>query len=135
MNGDEKTTVPARAGGVRWADLATGDPDRAAAFYCALFGWKAHEHRANGGMLTKLCRGTDPVASIYRLSKMQLQQGIPSHWTPYMGVPDLEVAARRAEALGGTVLVAPFAVDGMARIALILDPVGAAMGLWQDDAP
>jgi len=30
------------------------------------------------------------------------------------------------------VAVEPFIVEGVARIALIVDPVGAAFGLWED---
>jgi predicted enzyme related to lactoylglutathione lyase len=38
---------------------------------------------------------------------------------------------RRATALGGTVIAQPFVVSGIARIALILDSVGALIGLWE----
>jgi predicted enzyme related to lactoylglutathione lyase len=38
---------------------------------------------------------------------------------------------QRAVALGGEVIVHPFAVEGTARIALILDCVGAQVGLWE----
>jgi predicted enzyme related to lactoylglutathione lyase len=40
-------------------------------------------------------------------------------------------AASRAALLGGTVIVDPFVVSGVARIALILDSVGAVVGLWE----
>jgi predicted enzyme related to lactoylglutathione lyase len=33
--------------------------------------------------------------------------------------------------LGGTVIVDPFLVSGIARIALVLDSVGALIGLWE----
>ena len=33
--------------------------------------------------------------------------------------------------LGGRVIVPPFVVSGIARIALILDSVGAHVGLWE----
>jgi uncharacterized protein len=38
---------------------------------------------------------------------------------------------QRAAAFGGEVIVRPFAVDCTARIALILDCVGAQVGLWE----
>ncbi|MGB8102955.1 MAG: hypothetical protein WCF47_01665 [Pseudolabrys sp.] len=40
-------------------------------------------------------------------------------------------AVRQAALLGGTVVVHPFLVSGVARIALILDSVGALVGLWE----
>jgi predicted enzyme related to lactoylglutathione lyase len=54
-----------------------------------------------------------------------------SHWTPYVRVNDIEHAARRAAQIGGEVVVEPFLVSGVARIALILDAVGAVVGLWE----
>ena len=56
---------------------------------------------------------------------------MPSHWTAYVRVDDAEEAARRVASLGGEVLVRPFAVAELARIALIADPAGALLGLWQ----
>ena len=44
----------------------------------------------------------------------------------------IDALSARARKLGATVAVEPFVVDGMARIALIVDPVGAAFGLWAD---
>jgi predicted enzyme related to lactoylglutathione lyase len=54
-----------------------------------------------------------------------------SHWTPYVRVNDIERAAGRSARCGGTVVVDPFLVSGVARIALILDSVGAVVGLWE----
>ena len=48
-----------------------------------------------------------------------------------MRVNDIEHVAGRATQFGGTVVVDPFLVSGVARIALILDSVGAVVGLWQ----
>jgi predicted enzyme related to lactoylglutathione lyase len=56
---------------------------------------------------------------------------VPSHWTPYLRVDDVDTVVQRAVALGGEVIVHPFVVDGTARIALILDGVGAHVGLWE----
>jgi uncharacterized protein len=46
-------------------------------------------------------------------------------------VDDINAATRRVLAAGGRVVVQPFDVDGMARIALVIDTVGALLGLWQ----
>jgi predicted enzyme related to lactoylglutathione lyase len=54
-----------------------------------------------------------------------------SHWTPYVRVSDIERAVERAAQFGGRVVVDPFLVSGVARIALILDSVGAVVGLWE----
>jgi predicted enzyme related to lactoylglutathione lyase len=56
---------------------------------------------------------------------------VPSHWTPYVRVDDVDAVVHRAVALGGEVIVRPFVIEGAARIALILDDVGAQVGLWE----
>jgi predicted enzyme related to lactoylglutathione lyase len=46
-------------------------------------------------------------------------------------VDDVNDAAARAVSFGGRLIVRPFVVSGIARIALILDSVGAQFGLWE----
>jgi predicted enzyme related to lactoylglutathione lyase len=119
------------AGRFCWVDLAATDAERAKDFYGQLFGWASHEQSANGGSFTRLRLSDQDVGSIYQLKHAHLDHGMPSHWTPYIQVHNVDDAARRATALGGNVIVRPFDVFGVARIALILDSVGAQVGLWE----
>jgi predicted enzyme related to lactoylglutathione lyase len=114
-----------------WLDLAAADADRAKAFYARLFGWTFHDQHANGGTFTCLRSGSQNLGSLYALSPRQLAHGVPSHWTPYVRVVDLDAAAARAVDLGGRLVIAPFEVAHTAHIALIEDAVGALVGLWQ----
>ncbi len=114
-----------------WLDLAATDADSAKLFYRNLFGWTSHEQPANGGSFTRLRRSDQDVGSIYQLRQTLLERGMSSHWTPYVRVSSVKDAVRRAAALGGTVIVHPFVVSGIAQIALILDSVGALVGLWE----
>ena len=115
-----------------WHDLAAADAPAAERVYRAVFGWTAAVQRANGGSFLRLRSGHCDVGSLYPLSRAQLDAGVPSHWTSYVRVDDVDAAARRVQDAGGRVLVAPFAVDGTAVIAVIADPAGAMLGLWQD---
>jgi uncharacterized protein len=119
------------AGRFCWLDLAASDADSAKVFYRKLFGWTSHEQPANGGSFTRLRLSNEDIGSIYQLREALLNNGMPSHWTPYVRVDNAEDAVRRAVLLGGTVIVHPFVVSGTARIALILDSVGAMVGLWE----
>ena len=112
-----------------WAEL--GSPDAAAAkqFYTTLFGWSA-EDRPMGPdayytMLTLAGRG---VAALY-----QLEPGTTSapHWLSYIAVENASRSADRARALGGEVLVEPFDVLDVGRMALVQDPTGAVVALWE----
>jgi predicted enzyme related to lactoylglutathione lyase len=115
-----------------WVDLAATDASRALGFYTELFGWDAVIQPANGGSFVRLTQGARDVGSLYPLRRSALHSGAGSHWTPYVRVDDVDAASHRALSLGAAVAVEPFVVDGMARIALIVDPVGAAIGLWED---
>jgi uncharacterized protein len=114
-----------------WLDLAATDADSAKAFYRGMFGWTSHEQQANGGSFIRLRLSDRDVGSIYQLRETLLEHGMSSHWTPYVRVNDVEDSIQRAALCGGTVVVHPFLVSGVARIALILDSVGALVGLWE----
>lgn len=122
---------PARLGAFCWLDLAATDAERAKPFYAQAFGWTFSEQQANGGSFTRCLAGGQDVASLYQLNKAQVERGVPSHWTPYLRVASVEATVRVIAALEGRLVVAPFDVQGTARIALIEDAVGALIGLWQ----
>jgi predicted enzyme related to lactoylglutathione lyase len=120
----------AKAGQFCWTDLAATDTARATAFYGQLFGWTSHEQSANGGNITRLRLAGDDVGSLYQMNHDLIEQGARSHWTPYIRVDDVDDTARRVNLLGGRVIVRPFVVSDIARIALIQDSIGASIGLW-----
>jgi predicted enzyme related to lactoylglutathione lyase len=118
-----------RPGNFCWLDLAAVDSGRAQIFYRDVFGWVAAERQANGGTYMNLQSAGRSVGSLYQLSPRHLAQQVPSHWTPYVRVDDVDVTARRAATSGGSVVVQPFDVAGVARIAMLTDSVGALVGL------
>jgi predicted enzyme related to lactoylglutathione lyase len=109
-----------------WVDLGTADPGAAGAFYAAVLGW---EIGPSGGPETAdyhlaLVDGKS-VAGIYRG-----QGGTPA-WTSYVSVDDAAAAAARAAALGGSVAMGPMQVMDLGRSALLIDPQGAAVAVWE----
>ena len=114
-----------------WLDLAATDASRAKTFYQAMFGWSAVDCAANGGYFTRLSLSGRDVGSLYQLNRMQIDHGVPSHWMPYVRVADVAGAVENAVRLGGNVIVHPFVVSGIARIAFVLDATGAQLGLWE----
>lgn len=124
--------APAPVGRFCWVDLAATDASRAVDFYTGLFGWSARVQPANGGTFVGLAYKGRDLGSLYQMNQSACEAGVPSHWTPYVRVADVRSASRRARELGGSVAVEPFAVDGMARIAIIVDAVGATLGIWEE---
>ncbi len=114
-----------------WIDLATADSEAARLFYCRLFEWTAHDRRAGQGRFSAFSHREMPVASAYQLTRRQIECGVPSHWTPYVCVANVDATASKAVGLGGQVIVPPHDVAGVARISVLCDPAGALIGLWQ----
>lgn len=130
-----KASSKERSGRVCWVDLATADEQLAKTFYCRLFRWSVEDRVAASGRFSAFGCAGEPVASMYQLNRAQLAGGVPSHWTAYVAVPDVDLAATDAERLGGRIVAPPQTVGGIARIGLIADPTGALVGLWQTSGP
>ena len=60
--------------------------------------------------------------------------GVPPHWNLYVTVPSADQAAERATSLGADLLDAPFDVMQQGRMAIIRDPTGAVVQLWEPKA-
>jgi|Tabmets5t2r1_1033131.scaffolds.fasta_scaffold08366_3 uncharacterized protein len=114
------------AGTFSWVDLGTTDAAGARAFYGGLFGWQTEDMTSNQGTYT-MCRlqGRD-VAGIHEHAA---DQG--TGWGSSVSVDDADRATARARELGATVLAEPFEVLGAGRTAVLRDPAGAVVSLWQ----
>ena len=110
-----------------WIDLGTSDTDGAKAFYAGLFGWDLEDVPAGEGSTYTICRlqGRD-VAGIHRHT---VDEG--TGWSSSISVDDVDAATATARELGGTVLTEPADLPGVARMAQIADPGGAAVVLSQ----
>jgi len=117
-----------------WTELDTLDPAGAKAFYTALLGWSVEE--APGAQAAMFQKAGQDVAAVNALPPDQAARGVPSHWNIYVSVADVAAASAKAVELGGSVLVPPGAVDigDFGIMAVIEDPTGAALGLWQPKA-
>lgn len=114
-----------------WVDLATTEPVGAKAFYGGLFGWEAEDTvGGDGGTYTMLGIDGDPVAGLYEMEAGRREMGIPAHWFSYVSVESADATAARVDALGGRNFGARDAAE-MGRMAVVVDPSGAAVGLWE----
>jgi predicted enzyme related to lactoylglutathione lyase len=115
-----------------WVDLATTDADAAKRFYTNLFGWEAEEMPAgDAGTYTMFRLNGSWVAALYQQPDEQRARGVPPNWVSYVTVADVEDAAADAQELGGAVIAEPFDVDDAGRMAVVADPTGAVLALWE----
>jgi uncharacterized protein len=111
-----------------WTDLSTSDPAAARDFYTKVFGWKVEVNPdpQYGGYALAKAGGKD-VAGI---GPKQMEQQ-PSAWTVYIGTPNAAETAKKAEAAGAKIIAPVMEVGDQGHMAIIQDPTGAYLGLWQ----
>jgi uncharacterized protein len=126
----ERTSHP--HGTFSWVDLATTDPEGAKAFYSRLFGWEGEDMPAGEGMTYTMFRlGGRYVSAVSDQRQEEQAAGIPPHWNSYVTVDDVDAVAARVPELGGTLLAPPFDVLDAGRMAVLADPTGAVLSLWE----
>ena len=109
-----------------WSELTTSDLAKSKAFYSSVFGWEwggaaeYAEAKVNGRTIA----GVMP-------RRPDIPADVPDNWLVYFGSADLDTDVNKASAAGATVIVPPTAIPNSGRFAVITDPEGAAVGLFQ----
>jgi len=114
-----------------WLDLSSGDAAGSRDFYSKLFGWKVEvnpDPQYGGYALATI--GGKNVAGIG--PKMSAEA--PTAWTVYIRTGDAADTVKKTKAAGGGVMVEPMAVGDQGTMAIIQDPSGAFLGVWQPNA-
>jgi predicted enzyme related to lactoylglutathione lyase len=120
------------AGTFCWAELCTTDSEAAKKFYCDMFGWDYHDDPVGpDAVYTMLQQQSKNVGALYQRNPQQAEQGVPPHWGSYVSVSAVDAAAGQARELGGHVIMEPFDVFDIGRMAVLADPTGAVFSLWQ----
>src|SRR5438552_194226 len=116
-------------GTFNWAELVTSDSAAAKAFYSALFGWQTVDNPIpDDGVYTIALIDGKSAAALYESNEQ------PPHWNSYVTVAGVDESASRVAELGGTLLAEPFDVMDVGRMAVLQDPTGAALALWEPRA-
>ena len=118
------TPVQTALGAFVWHDLATRDPQRAEQFYTALLGWQTEQP----GELDYRMIVADgkPHGGFWPPA----EEGLPSGWIGHVLVDDVDAAADRAKAAGGSLLFGPTDAPEGRRFAVIRDPEGAVVSAY-----
>jgi predicted enzyme related to lactoylglutathione lyase len=109
-----------------WAELVTSDADAAKSFYAALLGWSYDDQPMGEGQVYSMADlGGSTVAALFASSEQ------PPHWNCYVTVASADETAGRVAALGGSVIAEPFDVFAAGRMAVLSDPTGGVMSVWE----
>lgn len=119
-------------GSIGWFDLTVPDAAGVRDFYREVAGWTSTEvdmggyadylmHRADGTAVAGVCHDRGP------------NEGLPLQWLAYVTVADVDHSSAQVERLGGAVLRPVTAMGGMGRYAIVRDPAGAVLALFQPE--
>lgn len=118
-----------KPGTIGWHDLTVENAEQVRAFYEAVAGWEADPVEMGGySDFNMRPAAGEPVAGVCHARGSNA--GLPPVWLIYVIVEDLDASLSSCAELGGTVVAPPRSM-GEARYAVIRDPAGAALGLYQ----
>ena len=109
-------------------ELSSTDIGAAKSFYGKLFDWQLEDVPMSADMTYTMIKVGDGTGG--GMMK-QMIPGAPSFWLSYVMVDDIKASTAKAEKLGAKVMQGVTEVMDMGWLSVIVDPTGAALGLWQ----
>jgi predicted enzyme related to lactoylglutathione lyase len=117
-----------------WAELCAPDAGPVRSFYRAVFGWDAVEvpmvMPAGEVGYTVFVTGRAERAGLLP-AEGAFGPAAPPYWLAYIGAADADLLAARTGELGGEVLVEPFDVPRIGRIAILAGRCGEPFAVMQ----
>jgi predicted enzyme related to lactoylglutathione lyase len=109
-------------------ELNTTDIQKAKAFYSKLFAWMLEDVQMGpSGTYTMIQPGSGTGGGMLQ----HPMAGEPSRWLAYVHVDDINAATQKAQSLGAEIVKDVTEVPGAGWLSIIIDPTGAALGLWK----
>ncbi|MFN0154648.1 MAG: VOC family protein [Gaiella sp.] len=122
---------PAATGVFAWDELMSEDVEASRRFYTEVAGWRSKDMDMSG-MTYTMFQAADGQDVAGLMAKPEMAP--TSAWLTYLANEDTDASVKKAESLGATTLAEPFDITGIGRIAILVDPAGAAFGLFQSTA-
>lgn len=121
------STATATIGKFVWHEQVSSDPKQAQDFYTQLFGWDAEVFKSGEVDYTMISSGGQSHGG-YGTA----QEGAPPpHWLSHVRVENVDETIDKAKNAGGKLLAGPFEMGDVGRMAIIGDPQGAFVGIYQ----
>ena len=114
-----------------WIELFTTDPDAAATFYRDLFGWDQVTTGEEFGGYRNFLLGDAMIAGCMTNTT---PEAVPNVWVVYLASSDAAATVAAAKAQGMHVAVEAMPVGDLGTMAMVSDPGGAMVGIWQSAA-
>ncbi len=111
-----------------WGDLFTAEPEAAIDFYTRLFRWTTETYGEGDNTYTILFNGDHPIAGVVQRDA-PADAPVRARWLGYVSVSNISEAVKKAEYLGGKVLVSSREMPDRGELAIVADPEGTPIGL------
>jgi uncharacterized protein len=115
-----------------WFEYVSKDAPKAQGFFGELFGWSTKSVPMPDGPYTMIAAPDGPTIGGYFASP---DGGAQASWLPYLRVGSAADGATKVKSLGGSIMKEPFKVGDFATMAVVVDPLGAPLALWQPTKP
>lgn len=126
----DNTDMSAKMGEFVWNELATANIQGAKDFYSKVFGWEFVDKKMDDMTYTMIKKGNHEFAGMWAIPSAQQNQ-IPPHWLSYILVENIDQSLQLAIKNGATVIKPVQKVEDKGSFAVIKDPTGAHVALWQ----
>ena len=117
-------------GSIAWTDLTVANAAEVRDFYRAVVGWTVTDVDMGGYSDFCMNRPGDGTTVAGVCHARAENADLPAVWLIYVTVPDLAASVAACVQRGGTVVKGPFDL-GEGRAAVIRDPAGAVLALYQ----
>jgi uncharacterized protein len=120
------THVTTAVGTFVWHEHVSTQPAKAQEFYKQLLGWDYDVVKTGEVDYTVISSGGHGHGGF-----PPVPEGTPSHWVGNVQVEGADASAEKAKAAGGSVIVDPMDIGEVGRYAVIRDPQGGVLAVFQ----
>lgn len=123
------STIAEKVGRFVWHEQVSPDPGQARDFYTQLFGWGTEVFEPGEAGYTMIASGGQMHGGFGKAG----EGAPPPHWLSHVRVENVEETVEKAKSAGGKLAAGPFEMGEVGRIAIITDPQGAFVGVYEPE--
>ncbi|HEY7003816.1 MAG TPA: VOC family protein [Gaiellaceae bacterium] len=121
------STVATRIGTFVWHEHVSSDPEQAKQFYTELFGWGTEVFKPGEVDYAMISAGGRTHGGF----STAMEGAPPPHWLGHVRVENVDQTVEKTKNAGGSLAAGPFDMEDVGKMAIISDPQGAYVGIYQ----
>jgi predicted enzyme related to lactoylglutathione lyase len=123
------STVASSVGKFVWHEQVSSDPKQAQDFYTQLFGWGTEVFKPGEVDYTMISSRGQTHGGFSKA----LEGAPPPHWLSHILVESVQETIEKATRAGGTLAAGPFEMSEVGEMAIVRDPQGAFVGIFEPE--